>query len=170
MSLPNAGQTSLESHKFVPTFERREVHSKFELKMIHPNIPNSSNWPPIILTGFCLGQRMYLPTIWLMSLKTGLGDLWVTSNAVCYHLYVYKVLKISSLKLCAHVLKVLKNIFLQIAFLVEHTWEQAFSEISDSQPNSVTCLSSFLLQHAFFVIVFINLFQLLCHFAFLRWL
>jgi len=57
-----------------------------------------------------------------------------------------------------------------IAFLVEHTWEQAFSEISDSEPNSVTCLSSFLLQHVFFVIVFINLFQLLCHFAFLRWL
>ena len=36
MSLPNAGQTSLDSHKFVPTLERREFHSKFELKMMRP--------------------------------------------------------------------------------------------------------------------------------------
>ena len=39
MSLPNAGQTSLESHKFVPTFERQEFHSKFELKMMLPKHP-----------------------------------------------------------------------------------------------------------------------------------
>jgi len=57
-----------------------------------------------------------------------------------------------------------------IEFFVEHIQELALSEISDSDPNSVACLHSFLLQHLFFAIILLNVIILLFHSAFLHWL
>ena len=68
-----------------------------------------------------------------------------------------------------HILFVLTLIF-QIEFFVEHIQELALSEISDSDPNSVACLHSFLLQHLFFAIILSNLIILLFHSAFWHWL
>jgi len=57
-----------------------------------------------------------------------------------------------------------------IEFFVEHIQELALSEISDSDPNSVSCLHSFLLQHLFFAIILLNFIILFFNFTFLHWL
>ena len=93
--------------------------------------------------GSCLGHSMSLLMTWPMSLMVGLGGRWDTFQ-IFFSLQTF-----------------------QIGFFVEHIQELAASEISSTDPNSVKCLHSFLLQHIFFAIVFTNFFILLSHISFL---
>ena len=62
------------------------------------------------------------------------------------------------------------TLIIQIGFVVQHIQELVFSQISDSEPTSVACLHSFLLQHLFFAIIFSNVIILIFHFAALYYL
>ena len=93
--------------------------------------------------GSCLGHSMSLLMTWPMSLMVGLGGRWDTFQ-IFFSLQTF-----------------------QIGFFVEHIQELAASEISSTDPNSVKCLHSFLLQHIFFAIVLTNFFILLSHISFL---
>ena len=120
-------------------------------------VPSVSTFPCLVLyigyfpcggtmactLGSCLGHSMSLLMTWPMSLMVGLGGRWDTFQ-IFFSIQTF-----------------------QIGFFVEHIQELAASEISSTDPNSVKCLHSFLLQHIFFAIVFTNFFILLSHISFL---